>query len=379
MAAPRLYAGLMSGTSLDGVDAVLLELGPRPGPGAPASAAEQAMRPLGHVQLPMPGPLREEFAALHHAGPDELHRAQLAGIELSRLYAQALEQLLRQAGVRAADVAAVGAHGQTVRHRPERGYTLQLGAPAWLAEHCGITVVADFRSRDVAAGGQGAPLVPAFHRAVFGRDGADLAVLNLGGIANLSLLYADGRVLGFDCGPANALLDLWAQRHLGRDFDAGGAWAEGGELQPELLRRLLDDDYFRAAAPKSTGREYFDAAWLERRLQGFEAAEARDVQATLAQMVAASVAADLRGHMPRAGELLVCGGGAGNLDLLRRLSGLLPGCELLDTRSRGLEPQQVEAAAFAWLAARTLDGLPGNLPAVTGARGPRVLGAIYPA
>jgi anhydro-N-acetylmuramic acid kinase len=373
MAAARLFAGLMSGTSLDGVDAVLLELGAQEG------ASPACLRVLGHVQLPMPPLLRAEFAALNQASPDELHRAQLAGIELSRLYALALEQLLRAAGVGAADLTAVGAHGQTVRHRPELGYTVQLGAPAWLAEQCGITVVADFRSRDLAAGGQGAPLVPAFHRAVFGRDGADLAVLNLGGIANLSLLYADGRVLGFDSGPGNALLDLWAQRHLGRDYDAGGAWGAGGAVLPELLERLLDDAYFRLAPPKSTGRDYFDAGWLQGRLRGFEAAEARDVQATLARMAAAAVAAELRRHMPDARELLVCGGGAGNLDLLRHLRQLLPGCELLDTRSRGLEPQQVEAAAFAWLAARTLDGLPGNLPAVTGARGPRVLGAVYPA
>ncbi len=379
MAAARLFAGLMSGTSLDGVDAVLLELGSPDEAAGSASASSAAMRVLGHVQIPMPPALRAEFAALHQASSDELHRAQLAGIELSRLYARALDELLRAAGVGAADLRAVGAHGQTVRHRPELGYTLQLGAPAWLAELCGITVVADFRSRDLAAGGQGAPLVPAFHRAVFGRDGVDLAVLNLGGIANLSLLYADGRVLGFDSGPGNALLDLWAQRHLGQDFDAGGAWGAGGEVLPRLLERLLDDDYFRLAPPKSTGRDTFDAGWLECRLQGFEAAAARDVQATLARMVAASVAAELRRHMPGAGELLVCGGGAGNRDVLRHLRELLPGCELLDTRSRGLEPQQVEAAAFAWLAARTLDGLPGNLPAVTGARGPRVLGAVYPA
>ena len=228
MAAARLFAGLMSGTSLDGVDAVLLELGAPAG----ASACSGSLRVLGHVQLPMPPALRAEFAALNHSSPDELHRAQLAGIELSRLYARALEQLLRAAGVAAADLSAVGAHGQTVRHRPELGYTLQLGAPAWLAEQCGITVVADFRSRDLAAGGQGAPLVPSFHRAVFGRDGADLAVLNLGGIANLSLLYADGRVLGFDTGPGNALLDLCAQRHLGRDFDADGACGAGGAVLP---------------------------------------------------------------------------------------------------------------------------------------------------
>ncbi len=368
MSRRRLFAGLMSGTSLDGVDAVLLALQP-----------EGPLRLLGHVQLPMPAALRAEFAALHHAAHDELHRAQLAGLELARLYAQAVQQLLREAAVAAGEVDAVGAHGQTVRHRPDCGYTLQLGAPAWLAEACGITVVADFRSRDIAAGGQGAPLVPAFHRAVFGRDGCDLAVLNLGGIANLSLLHADGRVLGFDCGPGNALLDLWAQRHLQRDFDAGGEWAAGGRVLEALLRRLLDEPYFAAAVPKSTGREYFDAAWLQRMLRGFDTAQPRDVQATLAQMVAEVVAADLRRHMPGARELLVCGGGAANSDLLQRIGRLVDACEIVGTESRGLQPQQVEAAAFAWLAARTIDGLPGNLPAVTGARGPRVLGAIYPA
>ncbi len=368
MAGRRLFAGLMSGTSLDGIDAVLLAL--QPG---------QPLRVLGHVQLPMPAALRAEFAALNHATPDELHRAQRAGVELARLYAQAVRRLLQEAGVAAAEVDAVGAHGQTVRHRPDAGYTLQLGAPAWLAEACGITVVADFRSRDIAAGGQGAPLVPAFHRAVFGREGCDLAVLNLGGIANLSLLHADGRVLGFDCGPGNALLDLWAQRHLQRDFDAGGEWAAGGRVLDGLLRRLLDDAYFAAPVPKSTGRDHFDPAWLQRMLQGFQAADARDVQATLAQMVAEVVAADLLRHMPAARELLVCGGGAANSDLLQRIRRLVGTCEIAGTESRGLQPQQVEAAAFACLAARTLDGLPGNLPAVTGARGPRVLGAVYPA
>lgn len=363
----RLFAGLMSGTSLDGVDAVLLDL------------AGHGPRLLGHVQLPMPEALRAEFAALNQACADELHRAQLAGVELARLYARALRELLQSAGVEPAQVEAVGTHGQTVRHRPELGYTLQLGAPAWLAEQCGITVVADFRSRDVAAGGQGAPLVPAFHRAVFARDGEDLAVLNLGGIANLSLLYADGRVLGFDCGPANALLDLWAQRHLGQAFDADGAWAARGKVSPALLARLLDDPYFSAPAPKSTGRDHFEAGWLRQRLHGMDGLDAVDVQATLAQMVADSIAGDLRRCMPGAGKVLVCGGGANNSDLLRRLRAALPGCDIGDTTSRGLAPQQVEAAAFAWLAARTLDGLPGNLAAVTGARGPRVLGAIYPA
>ena len=367
MSQRRLFAGLMSGTSLDGVDAVLLEL------------AQSGPRVLGHVQLPMPDELRVQFLALNQPGADELHRAQVAGIELTHLYARAMRELLRITGVPASEVAAVGAHGQTVRHRPELGYTVQLGCPALLAEQCAITVVADFRSRDVAAGGQGAPLVPAFHRAVFGREGHDLAVLNLGGIANLSLLFADGRVLGFDCGPANALLDLWAQRHLGCAFDADGAWASRGRVVPQLLQSLLDDSYFAAPAPKSTGRDHFDEHWLELRLQASGQLEPVDVQATLSQMVAHTVAADLRRSMPGAGEVLVCGGGASNQDLVRRLRGALGERAILDTAARGLQPQQVEAAAFAWLAARTLDGEAGNLPAVTGARGPRVLGAIYPA
>ena len=365
MVQPRLFAGLMSGTSLDGVDGVLLAL------------QHGHCRVLGHAQRPMPQALRAELAALNHRGDDELHRARLAAAELTRLYAVVLQQVLRQAGVAAAQVVAVGAHGQTVRHRPDLGYTLQLLAPADLAEACGITVVADLRSRDVAAGGQGAPLVPAFHRAVFGRPGVDLAVLNLGGIANLSLLFGDGRVLGFDCGPGNALLDLWAQQQLGRDFDDHGQWAATGSVLPALLQRLLDDPYFDAAAPKSTGRDYFDAAWLQRRLPEHADALPQDVQASLAEMVACSIAAELRRHMPRAEELLVCGGGWENHDLLRRLRRQLGDCRVSDTSRQGIPAQQVEAAAFAWLAARAMDGLPGNLPGVTGARGERVLGAIY--
>jgi Predicted molecular chaperone distantly related to HSP70-fold metalloproteases len=282
--------------------------------------------------------------------------------------------------VSAASVRAIGAHGQTVRHRPDLGYTVQINAPALLAERCGIAVVADFRSRDVAAGGQGAPLVPAFHRAVFAVAGADVAVLNLGGFANLSLLFADGRTLGFDTGPGNALLDFWAQRHLGQPYDAQGAWAAGGAVRADLLAECLADPYFSRAAPKSTGRDDFHPAWLERHLSAHAAqASPQDVQATLAALTAHSVAEALRRAMPAVCELVICGGGARNTDVLSRLQQALPGVTCRPSDDSGIPAEQVEAAAFAWLAQQTLLGLPGNLPAVTGAAGPRVLGAVYPA
>ena len=371
MAEPGLYIGLMSGTSLDGVDGVLLRL--------VDEAAAVGMRVLQHAHRPFPPGLRAELAALNQPGADEIHRAQMAAIGLAGVYADVVSSLLQGVGISAAQVRAIGAHGQTVRHRPDCGYTVQIQAPALLAERCGMTVVADFRSRDIAAGGQGAPLVPAFHRAVFGQPGEALAVLNLGGIANLSLMAADGATLGFDCGPANILLDAWVQRHLGAAFDAAGAWAGGGTVQPALLQALLADPYFVKPPPKSTGRDYFDLPWLQGLLAAHPGLAPRDVQATLAELTAQSVARDLRRHLPGARALVVCGGGAGNADVMRRLRLALPDFDVVDSGARGLPPQQVAAAAFAWLAAQTLAGLPGNLPAVTGAAGPRVLGAIYPA
>ncbi len=364
-----LYVGLMSGTSLDGVDAVLLRI----------DDAGMALR--GHVQWPLPAALRSALDALNRRGDDELHRAHLAARALADCYADAVAALLESAAVPAAAVRAVGAHGQTVRHRPELGYTVQLNAPARLAERCGITVVADFRSRDVAAGGQGAPLVPAFHRAWFGRPGEALAVLNLGGIANVTLLGAAGGAVGFDCGPGNTLLDAWAQRHLGRPFDAAGEWAAGAEPLPALLAALLADPYFAAAPPKSTGRDHFHMEWLQRALDALPAAPAQRVQSTLAELSARAAADALRAHAhaPDVAELLVCGGGAANDDLMARLRRLLPEVAVHDSGHRGLPAQQVEGAAFAWLAARALAGLPGNAPEATGASGPRVLGAIYPA
>ncbi len=360
-----LFIGLMSGTSLDALDGVILDVG--------------ALRVVAHAQAPLPASLRATFDALNRPGADELHRAAMAARDLAELGAGLVAALLRDADVPASRICAIGSHGQTVRHRPELGYTLQIDAPALLAERCGMTVVADFRSRDVAAGGQGAPLVPAFHRACFGRAGHALAVLNLGGIANLSLQGGHGDVMGFDCGPANTLLDAWAQRHLGQPFDADGAWASGGTVDTALLRTLLRDPYFAAPPPKSTGRDHFNIDWLDRARTAHPEVTPRDVQATLAELSARAIAADLQHHQPEGRELLVCGGGIRNRDFMARLGRLLPAWRLIDTTARGIPPQQVEAAAFAWLAHRALAGLPGNLPQATGATGPRVLGAIWPA
>ena len=294
-----------------------------------------------------------------------------------------VQQLLGDADVKAEAVAAIGAHGQTVRHRPgefdDVGYTLQINNPSLLAELTGIPVVADFRSRDLAAGGQGAPLVPAFHRALFARDDQPVAVLNIGGISNLSLLPAGaGEVLGFDCGPGNALIDHWCQAHNGQPYDDGGRWAASGQVLPALLAQLEAEAYFAKAPPKSTGRDLFNPTWLAARLGTSEAAPA-DVQATLAELTARCCASDLQRHGPGSRTLVVCGGGALNRHLMARLRALLPEVEVVSSAERGLPPQEVEAAAFAWLARSTLRREPGNLASVTGARGARVLGAIYPA
>ncbi len=367
------YIGLMSGTSLDGVDGVLAEVSP------------SKCTIAGHVSRPLATDLRAQLLALNASGPGELHRAALAANALALCYAEVVHELLAHTGVPARQVRAIGAHGQTVRHQPQAhdgiGYTLQLNQPALLAERTGIAVVADFRSRDVAAGGQGAPLVPAFHQQVFSQRGRDVAVLNLGGIANLSLLPASGAVLGFDCGPANVLLDLWCQRHAGQPYDADGAWARGGQPLAALLQAMLAEPFLAAPPPKSTRRDLFHAAWLDEHLAraGCQGAPARDVQATLAELTAQSCAQQLRRHALACELLIVCGGGALNGHLMQRLQALLPGTAVQSSARHGLPPLQVEAAAFAWLAHQCLAGLPGNLPTATGARGARVLGAIHPA
>ena len=367
-----LFIGLMSGTSLDGVDGVLV-----------AFSAEGKPRLLHHASSPFADDLRAELLALNTSGDNELHRAALAANGLVRTYAQVVRDLIKQSGLKPSDITAIGAHGQTVRHRPQEfdrnGYTLQLNNPALLAELSGCTVVADFRSRDVAAGGQGAPLVPAFHIGVFGRPNETVAVLNLGGIANLSVLRADGSVLGFDCGPANALMDYWCHEHTGKWYDANGTWAAQGKVVGPLLAALLQEPYFSQTPPKSTGRDLFNPDWLHQNLAKHSDVDAQDVQTTLAELTAISCADDLKRLAPEAKELIVCGGGALNQHLMKRLEAHLPGVLVQSSAAHGIDPQQVEAAAFAWLARQCLLGLPGNLASVTGARGPRILGAIYPA
>ena len=355
----------MSGTSLDGVDAVLAE------------ARGKRLRLVESTHRSYPRALRTRLLALHDDGTNELHRAAVLGNELSVLYASAVRDLLARSGFGARAVAAIGCHGQTVRHRPRAGYTLQLVNGARLAERTGIAVVCDFRSRDIAAGGEGAPLVPAFHRALFADPRRGRVIVNVGGIANITWLPARGAVTGFDCGPGNCLLDAWIMKWRGRRYDRNGAWAARGTVLPRLLKKLLAHPFLRRRPPKSTGRDEFDLRWVKRFLSGRE--QAADVQATLLEFTATGIAQAVRSQCAGAREVFVCGGGARNGALLERLAALLPGKRIATSATLGVEPEHVEGLAFAWLARQALRREPGNLPAVTGARGPRVLGAIYPA
>jgi anhydro-N-acetylmuramic acid kinase len=360
----QFYIGLMSGTSLDGVDAALVDFG----------AAWPDLLASAHLRFDPS--LRAALLALNTSGEDEIDRSASLGNELARHYAAAVSEVLARAGVAADAVRAVGCHGQTVRHRPERGYSVQIGNPALLAELARIRVVADFRSRDIAAGGQGAPLAPAFHVFAFGSRDEDRAIVNLGGIANITRLSRSSPVIGFDCGPANCLLDLWAERHLGTPMDENGNWAAGGRVDEALLGRLLAEPYLAAAPPKSTGRELFNQAWLFAR--DVAHSEPRAVQATLLEFTARCVAQACERHCPGTARVIVCGGGARNAALMGRLLALCTPLAVATSADCGLAPDAVEAAAFAWLARQAIEGIPANLPTVTGASGPRVLGAVYP-
>ncbi|MEW6313090.1 MAG: anhydro-N-acetylmuramic acid kinase [Pseudomonadota bacterium] len=363
-AKPGYWVGLMSGTSLDGIDAVLADFG--------------RVSPLvSSYYQPYPAALRERILALHAPGQNELHLAAVLANDLSRAYAAAMNALLQLAGVDARAIAAIGCHGQTIRHRPDLGYTLQLVNGALLAELTGIRVVCDFRSRDIAAGGEGAPLVPAFHQAMFQHPDCSRVIVNIGGIANLTILPVSKKVLGFDCGPGNLLMDAWIKRHRGLDYDANGDWAQSGTAIPTLLHALLSHEYFDRPPPKSTGRDLFHLEWLEKFLSGSEAPE--DVQATLLELTAETIARAVRNYCGDAREVYLCGGGARNRALTERLRALLADMKTGVTEELGINADWLEALAFAWLAQRTLAGETGNLPDVTGALGPRVLGAIYPA
>ena len=371
MTAPALYIGLMSGTSLDGVDGVLAAIG-----------ETGTLQVMGHASMPFESPLRKAFLTLNQTGPHELHESALAANALARCYATVVHRLLNEAALPASAITAIGAHGQTVRHQPllhdGTGYTLQLNNPALLAELCGIDVVADFRSRDLAAGGQGAPLVPAFHLGLFRQHGATVTVLNIGGISNLSVLGPDGQVSGWDCGPGNALMDHWCFQHTGQAFDQDGRWAASGHVHTLLLDRLLQEAYLQQPPPKSTGRDLFNPAWLNAQLADFAQVEPQDIQATLTAFTAQACARDVLQHAAQARELVVCGGGALNHELMRQIALGLPQVRVVSSADRGLPPLQVEAAAFAWLAHKCIRREPASLPSVTGARGARVLGAIYP-
>lgn len=361
-----LYLGVMSGTSLDGLDIALIEQG-------------EQLKLLATHYLPMPADLRQQLLALCASGPDEIARAALAENRWASLAAEGIQQLLKTQGLQPDAIRAIGSHGQTIRHEPARGFTVQIGNPALLAELTGITVVADFRRRDVAAGGQGAPLVPAFHETLFGRLGQRLAVLNVGGFSNLSLIEHDKPVHGFDCGPGNVLLDAWVERKRGQAYDADGAWAATGVVQTDLLDALLSDPFFAGSGPKSTGREVFNLPWLDGHLARMPHYRDEDVQATLLELTARSIIESLRDAQQGTEALLVCGGGARNGALMARLDALLPDARVTSTQAYGVDPDWVEGMAFAWLAHCCLEGIAANRPSVTAAKGLRILGAIYPA
>jgi anhydro-N-acetylmuramic acid kinase len=361
---------------MDGVDAVLVSM--------PVHA--RGLTVLGHEHVPFGTALRHEILALNSPGIDEIHRSQLVANQISRHYAEAVDVLLLNTATTACSVIALGAHGQTIRHRPLEfdgtGYTVQLINGALLAELTGIDVVCDFRSRDIAAGGQGAPLVPAFHAALWHQQSRSQAVLNLGGIANLTLISAEGSVTGFDTGPGNMLLDLWCEQRLGKSYDEGGAWAATGKVIGPLLDSMLNEPYFKQPAPKSTGRDLFSPEWLTRHLANQTRAptemRSADVQATLIELTAATVAGALKSHQPVCESLAVCGGGAYNNELMRRLQSRLPELPISATTTLGLPPLQVESVAFAWLACAHMNQLAGNAISATGANNSRILGAHYP-
>ncbi len=362
-----LFLGLISGTSADGIDVALVRFDPE-------------IKVLATKTVAYPAQIRERLLALTAADARiSLDDYGAIDVAVGQCFADAALSLLAEAAVSGDAVAAIGSHGQTVRHRPEGDtpFSLQIGDPAVIAERTGICTIADFRRADVAAGGQGAPLAPAFHATVFA-DQAPCAVLNLGGIANLSLLIEGQQILGFDTGPANCLLDAWNARHQGTPCDIDGAWADSGAVDSVLLADLLDDGYFSLAAPKSTGRETFNLDWLDSKLENHQTS-AVDVQATLLALTSRSISEALNATGLPAPLVLACGGGVHNGALMRMLAKELMPIRLSSSASVGIDPDFVEAALFAWLAYRRLQGKPGNLPSVTGARGPRILGAIHAA
>lgn len=382
--ASSYFIGLMSGTSLDGIDAVLTQIDSN-------GKSNGKCNFIAHVHQPFSPNLKDQFLTLQKASNNELHLEALSANQLAMEYADTVTLLLHQSQISADQVIAIGAHGQTIRHQPPTqgnpstpqhlAYTWQSLNPALLAERAQIHVIADFRSRDVASGGQGAPLVPAFHAAQFASN-RTTAVLNLGGIANLTLLAPGQPILGFDTGPANVLMNDWTQLHLHQPFDEGGQWAQSGEVIKELVSSFMSEPYFAAPIPKSTGRDLFHLEWVSNHLANFPAFKACDVQASLVALTAQSIAHQLFQHLPHCEELIVCGGGVRNQFLMHQITTLsqqkMPHLLVNTSEKYGVDAQTVEALAFAWLAWCFTQGLPGNVQSVTGALGPRMLGAFYP-
>jgi anhydro-N-acetylmuramic acid kinase len=364
----ELYIGLISGTSMDGLDAALVEF------------EDRTCTIKATVSPPYSDGLRERLERLV-APPHETRLAEVGALHtgVAHAFAAAVSELLTAAGVDASAIRAVGSHGQTVFHQPgtSEPFSMQLGDPGTLAALTGITVVADFRNADLASGGQGAPLVPAFHRWAFGSLRTDRAVVNIGGIANVTLLHADGTTTGFDTGTGNGLMDLWCREHRSMPYDDSGKWAATGTVNTALLKQMRDDPYFAMAPPKSTGREYFNADWLTAHLDRTSPQpSAEDIQATLSELTASEIAVAIR-SIPTCTEIAICGGGAHNLNLIERIRNLLPGCSVDTTARWGMDPSWVEAAAFAWQARQRLSGEPSNVPSVTGASASISLGGVF--
>lgn len=362
----QYFIGLMSGTSTDGVD------------GALVAFSKQALpRIIAFQSMAMPKPLRETFLSLNKAGSNELEKAAIASNQLASLYAQCVCDLLKSANVSAGQITAIGAHGQTVRHRPDLNFTIQLNAPARLAELTNIDVIADFRSRDVAAGGQGAPFAPLLHEAIFRDSQKKRIILNLGGIANMTVLSPNQPLMGFDTGPANALMDYWVHLCRGENYDADGAWGATGHVLPDLLEDLLNEPYFDLPAPKSTGRDLFNPDWLTQRLNAFAALRPEDVMATLRALTSHSIAKAIKPYQAGIGELIVCGGGSKNAALIQELTSLLP-CKVNPIENYGYDSQAIEALTFAWLAKAFVCKEALNFPTLTGSAHRTIAGALYP-
>lgn len=363
---------------MDGVDVVAMRINP----------TTPHISILGHHSCTFTPELRAACFTLQSPSENELHLAQTVSVALAQLYAEAINTLCAQLDLTAQDIHAVGVHGQTIRHRPELGFTVQLNQPAIIAERTGITVVSDFRARDIAAGGQGAPLVPAFHDALWRSPHHNRVVLNIGGFANISVLNQNAITFGFDTGPGNVLMDAWIQRHLGHEYDQNGAWASTGTASNTLLNHLLSDAYFATPHPKSTGRDHFNLTWLDAHLtqhpQLLTQLQPQDIQATLLQLTATTIAQAIIQVAPQCHETIVAGGGAFNTKLCAEIEHQLNTHythrhQLTTSATHHIHPSALEGAAFAWLAYRTTQSLSGNLPSTTGAKGPRILGNITPA